>query len=189
MPRVAYRESRMVEDVSQNPLLAAAWWKEVRALLKSSVEFGDPILWRSNARRKEGQAEALVVPARVVVRNTAQSTWDGLEIVFTGITLRHVYNEVDLDRDLSSWLRDKRNVRLPSGWRGQASEHDDQVYGGVRFPRVTDDERRHGVILFPGEAVTFEVSVPAAAKDTVQFIVGATLSRRHLFHFEEAVRG
>jgi hypothetical protein len=53
---------------------------------------------------------------------------------------------------------------------------------GQSFPGFTDDERKQGEILFPGQSITYEMSVPFKYLPYVQFRVEGNVSQRYLFH-------
>lgn len=159
--------------------LCTALWQDAPRFLQTKIEYGTPVM----KRRKADSREVEVVPVKIMVTNTAPADSNSASIVFTGISLTFVESKCGsfMNHHLNRWLREchaslpqRRDIPIPR-----------QAITGEPFPRTTSDEERHGAILFPGECVTYDLFIPVAAKGAGQFLVDASLSRRHLFHYQD----
>lgn len=52
--------------------------------------------------------------------------------------------------------------------------------GNQRFPLATSDEEQHGQVLFPGESLSYEITVSEGDLHYLDILVEGTISRRHL---------
>ncbi len=128
----------------------------------------------------------------VEVRNDAPLRDDGGDVVFIGVGLR-ISDTRDRSLNTPRWAcniqmnrpSDKPDLRkryslgawIPSG------------RGGGGFPDATSDEQSFGEILFPGESVTFAMEIPPSEVPYTDIRVEGSVSRRHLFHFVQGLRG
>lgn len=143
-----------------------------------------------------GDEQAPVI--KIEICNTATFIPDGPNIVFTGVGLSFSHTGVDYGL-LQNSIQKMKISRKPKEIHDETPttpwKHDSKRKGLLEttfnrtdhkeFPDITTDERQHGEILFPGQSIIFEMGATIELLPYIQFKVEGTVSRRHLFHYEE----
>ena len=150
-----------------------------------------------STQKDTGRQQALT-KIGISVSNTAPEGPDWPKIVFMGVGLSVSYlggaaNNISLSQLISREVKPEETPRL----EGPLWQQDDKFKEllqmrdhrvvGQDFPDITHDEGTHGKVLFPGQSVVFEMDVPSQIVPYLQFRVDGTISRRHLFHYEETI--
>ena len=124
----------------------------------------------------------------VTVMNDAPELDDGMCIVFTGVGLRIIDTRfADPNGGAPSSSPRVNRLQTPHGMDirrryevGWWSETNN--YGGRGFPAMTSDEGQQGIVLFPGQSVSYDVTVGKVELPFLEIHIEGNLSRRHLFH-------
>jgi hypothetical protein len=135
---------------------------------------------------------------KIEIRNMAPEQPEWPKIVFTGVGLSLAHTGQDPQALLPSRLKITMNRKPEEKAQAIAFtpwQHDSKlegllkiVYGRLdhkEFPDITSDERDHGEVLFPGQSLTYEINPTPEILPYLQFRVEGTISRRHLFHYQE----
>jgi hypothetical protein len=147
-----------------------------------------------STRKETGQQQTLT-KVKVIVSNTAPATPDWPKIVFIGVRLSVIsLGETGNVSPLQFIVRQVKPDETPA-LQEPPWQQDDKFkellqmhyIQGPYFPDATPDERTHGEVLFPGQSVVFEMDVPPQVIPYLQFHVDGTVSRRHLFHYQETL--
>jgi len=126
---------------------------------------------------------------KVTISNTAPTETDWPTVVFTGVGLvvkfpGTVRISIQRMRNQGALKVDLTNAPQINPFRREGSQRID----GPDYPVITPDEQRQGHVLFPGQSLTYEMSVTSKAcpdiKD-MKFWVEGNVSRRHLLHFSK----
>ncbi len=134
------------------------------------------------------------VEISVTVRNDAPPSEHGGEVVFMGVGLR-ISDGREQGIESLRRLRWVRGIRKtpPSDRRDMLRKYEDGAwvsgFGQGRFPALTRDEESFGDVLFPGESVVYEMQIPVAYLPYTKITVEGTVSRRHLLHFTQPMKG
>ena len=175
-----------------------AFCDELRGYLKSQIELSGP---------EPTHDQKQVIKVKITSTNTAPDDTDWPKVVFTGvglsiaqvgqdtgITLPGKLGTVGPNKLISDVLRKDGKGESPS-LDGPPWQNDDKFETLSRitfnrtdsqpFPEITEDERKHGEALFPGESITYEMDVPLQMAPDLQLRVEGTVSRRHLLHYQE----
>lgn len=142
---------------------------------------------------------------RVMISNSAPVAQEWPKVVFTGVGLslghydrntvvvrrsslqmKITLNKEDKTSKIGDtpWQYDEKRQTLLKTEYTSISAH--VVSGHGPFPDITPDEGAHGAVLFPGQSMTCEFNVPPEELPYIRLKVDGTVSRRHLFHCEEA---
>jgi hypothetical protein len=168
------------------------FYRQLRNYLKTQMELSS-FEWTP---KKTGRQQALT-KVKVMVSNTAPDLPDWPKVVFMGVGLSVIsLGETGNTSSHQFAVRQVKPDEAPA-LQGPPWEQDDTFKGllqtryhrvhGQDFPDATPDERTHGEVLSPGQSVIFEMDVPPQVVPYLQFQVGATVSRRHLFHHQETL--
>ncbi|MFH0914091.1 MAG: hypothetical protein V1849_02230, partial [Chloroflexota bacterium] len=156
-----------------------------------------------SAQQETGRQQA-ITKVKVIVSNTAPEEPNWPKIVFMGVGLsvarlgdtstisphqlrsREVRPDETPELELPPWWQDDKFKRFSEIRYNRILGQDFRIVG-QDFPDATSDERAHGEVLFPGQSVIFEMDVPPQEIPYLQFRVDGTVSRRHLFHYQETL--
>ncbi len=147
--------------------------------LSSHINIGEPeIMTYAVGRGQPFEREGVKIT--INVENIAPENTTGGNIVFTGVGLR---------------ITDGREGANSQKWAQSVSRTiplDDTVLkqkyrqgawtSEKSFPAVTPEEKEHGDVIFPGERISYELSVPPEDLPYLDIKVEGTVSRRHLLH-------
>lgn len=121
----------------------------------------------------------------VTVNNTAPTEPKWPLIVFTRVNLmfkRGKYGNGVIMQRKTHLKRDTTNAN--GSWPSLGSLIGESEASGFAsgnpLPDITSDDRKSGITLFPGQSVTYEMSLPV--EDLKDFWVEGTISRQYLFH-------
>lgn len=179
---------------------AYGMFRSLGAYLKTTIETSSGVIERKvrhGAERKIIEDEGHRI--KVTVSNTAPAEPLWPSIVFTGIGLvaefgHHPKSSVRAREGQEILRKMKKGERLKVDTTQAPQLNPFRREGAVRiddktFPHITDDEKKHGDYLFPGQSIVYELNVLSKecpdVKDVHLWVEG-TLSRRHLFHFSKA---
>lgn len=187
----------MVSQTKLNEFDEYALLKSLGNFLKTDIEVSSGAIERkvrSGGVRETRQDEGHSI--KVTVTNTAPIEPQWPSVVFTGIGLAAEY-VTDLMKSPAreSKVRDifrimEKQERLKVDRTNAPKINPFRKEGVVRvvnetFPHITNDESKHGDYLFPGQSITYEMSVTLKECPDIndmKFWVEGTISRRHLFH-------
>ena len=161
----------------------------LRRCLESETSIGVPELMTFDRDSGVRPPEQEGVEATVKIRNNAPVSWEGGEVVFTGVGLR-IWDNRQRHSDRVRWVSgikpdrpsDRRDLREGRYGRGT------WVGGLEKFIAVTSNEESFGQVLFPGEVVVYKMRIPKADLAYTSIQVEGSVSRRHLFHFVQPVQ-
>ncbi len=168
----------------------SVFYRQLQSYLKTQMEIGGS----ESAQSGTGQQQATKV--KITVSNTAPDSPDWPKIVFMGVGLSvaNFGGYWNISPPFPS--RVSRPDETPE-LEGPPWQHDEKFKNllairyrsivGQDFPDATPDERTHGEALFPGQSVVYEMDVPSQEIPYLQFRVEGTVSRRHLFHYQETL--
>lgn len=125
--------------------------QSLRNLLKTEMSISEPV---------DGE-----VIASIKVYNDAPESLEGSNIVFIGIGLRFIHGkEEGRQRDSNYWPNRITTSRLSDIIKLRRVYEEGYWFGSRgnnnSFPVATPDEQSHGEILFPGEAVVYDIKIP-----------------------------
>jgi hypothetical protein len=154
----------------------SSYLKELKNYLKIEKQIG----------KQTGQH----IPFEIKITNTALDD-PNMRIVFMGVKLR-VINLKDKGYPEPMWAhtggtrkRYKLDYQLE---QNLGTYHKGHIVGNFpEFPDSTDDERQHGLILFPGQAATYKFMIPVTDFERYKFEIEGNISRRHLFYLKNDV--
>ena len=149
-------------------------------VVKSDIQ-GPTNEFREEANQK-GWPQQEHFKIEINVSNMAPESASWPKVVFLGVGIA-----VFKHHQAPPWAPNGRVVAMPDS-STRLNDVLERPPGGAEFPLLTSNEEKLGVALFAGESATFEYLAPAEDYGTLEFKVLATLSRRHLFHTELAVR-
>jgi len=167
----------------------SVFYSQLQSYLKTQMEIC------SSESAQSGADKQPTNKVKIKVSNTAPDVLDRPKVVFMGVGLSVA--GLDNTRTISprkviiSEVRPDETPEL----QGPPWQHDAKFKEllqiryhriiGQDFPEATSDESTHGKVLFPGQSVIFEMDVPPQEIPNLQFRVDGTVSRRHLFHFQD----
>ena len=156
-------------------------WRELGQYLIVAFEVGYPTKFEDSHRR----ATFDVVPVAVHIENSAPDLPDWPSIIFMGISLRSKYTKT-LNPNFSDWSRTLSTTRPDRSDPRQNPDHQTGAkrLTGAEFQPITNQEEQWGDVLFPGESMTYEISVPTDVMPYIEFHVDAGVSRKLLFRYE-----
>ena len=154
-------------------------WQELRKYLKTELEISKP---RTAASGYNAFRKLKVVHLKVTFSNMAPEGPDWPRIVFTGVGIGIVPLDKSFDKK-PHWASIDAHMKQ-YGHRKKyyitGSEGNNKF-----FEELTEEERADGFFLFPGDSWTYELYVPVKDIPNYDFYVEASVSRRHLFHYQE----
>lgn len=165
------------------------WLQSLRGWLHSEMSTSQPELMTFGPESRAHPPEQEGVQATIRVQNEAPASSDGGEVVFVGVGL-HIS---DGRKEHTSYLRWVSTIKTsrpsdrptpPGMYRQQAWFSRSQ-----QMPAETSGDKRFGEVLFPGESVVYEMRVPTADLPYTNIQVEGTVSRRHLFHCVQRMKG
>ncbi len=168
----------MADDASQKDMAMVSLLDEIRGYLKAEKEIGTP-------KTNDGNIDC--VPVNIKVTNTAPNDTQKPLVVFTGVTVNITSEISDVSHQMwahTGGTRKRYELEfhpIESAWFQDIRR---KVVGFDKFPKITQDEERHGHVLFPGEAFTYKFLVPEKDFQHCKFHVEGNISRRHLFHLK-----
>lgn len=141
---------------------------------------------------------------KIEICNTAVASPDWPKIVFIGVQLELAHTGGDTGGFRRSVLK-PRMIRKPeektcdipaTPWQNDSKREgllkieysrikNNEITSSSGLSDITPDEMQQGEVLFPGQAIIYEIDVTSELLPYLQFKVNATVSRRHLFHGEE----
>jgi hypothetical protein len=174
---------RMSEPIPAEVVL----WRQLGKYLKTETEVSEPETI-SYPRRNDRPTE--VIHLKVRFSNTAVDEADGPRTVFTGVGL----GIVKLDSMAPyppKWTIQDVKIEKPNQ-RGQSHIVVGARPDGWSYQRqwadLTQDESEHGIALFPGESATLELTIPVRDIPKYELHIQGSVSRRHFFHYDRALR-
>ncbi|MBI2935119.1 MAG: hypothetical protein HYY29_06075 [Chloroflexi bacterium] len=163
---------------------------QFQGYLKTQIELSS-----FESTSKETARRQTFTKVKVTVSNASPTSLEWPRIVFTGVGLS--VGSLGEAGNISPHQMSVHAVNPdgPPGMQRLPWEQDDKFKGllqtrfrrihGQDFPDVTPDETSRGEVLFPGQAIIFEMDVAPELVPFLQFRVEGTISRRHLFHHQE----
>lgn len=157
-----------------------SFYRALNSYLKTEIEIN-------------GSAAEPIVTVRV--KNTAPDT-SFPRVVFTGVglSLSHTGRDTGSRSRLVPKVTRVDVSDLPENtntpWANDSKmkgllESTFQRTDNKSFPDLTPDEGQHGEVLRPGQAVQYEITISKEKLPYLRIKTEGTVSRRHLFHFEE----
>ena len=150
--------------------------------LKVNVELGTH---QSAITQRGREFEGVIV--RVNAINSAPECPEGPRVVFVGVRLvMALLQGGGSPQGRSRELKVERHgPEQPPGRIAKAAIH--SISLGQQMDEITSHERQFGEVLFPGQSLVYELTMPSGEVPYVEFGVEGTVSRRHLFHHRKMV--
>jgi hypothetical protein len=152
---------------------------ELKSYLRTEYEVGESTI--NEYKRSH-------VPLTIKISNTAPNEIEKPLIVFIGVKLL-LTGSRDIDPmwahtggTLKHFEMEYRPVENP--WFSNVGK---SIGNFSEFPKITEDEKQHGNVLFPGESLIYKFMVPLDAMAEIGFNVDGTVSRRHLFYLKNKI--
>ncbi|MFQ5933586.1 MAG: hypothetical protein ACE5KI_02965 [Dehalococcoidia bacterium] len=178
---------------NQTPLDPVALSRNLRQYLETEIEIGPPKdvdpgrgaaqFYERSFEQFYDQYEAVHV--KVTTTNKASAA-DGPKVVFVGVGLS-VGTQGSSRRPGWANIMWKQVVGSPARQQSRNSGNEFVRLASSGFPEVTEEERRAGDTLFPGQSVIYHLAVPSREVSGARFRIEASVSWRHLFHCQEVL--
>ena len=125
--------------------------------------------------------------AEIQVYNDAPASFDGGDIVFTGVGLRIIDGSTEGDKRGTKYWPSRITKSRPSDCVELRKKFDEGSWigGAAAFPPITSVEDSYGEVLFPGESLIYEIKTLRADLPYLDIRVEGSVSRRHLFHISQ----
>lgn len=169
--------------------------KSFENYLKTEIEVTQGTIERQVRRgynRETIQEEGYTVKVTVSNKAPTEPSWP--LVVFTGVGLtynRRKYGNNTIMKRATNLKVDLSEAPQGGSWNMLKSPIDIEKTDGIAFPPVTQDEKRHGYFLFPGQFIIYEMSLSSKSFDNIGDLdlgIEGTLSRRHLFHYKKELK-
>ena len=154
--------------------------RDLGRYLGARMELGPPeVVFPPRGREYEA------VSVGITATNTAPDEPGGPRVVLIGVGLQVTYLK-GRGTGPARWRRElKRHPPEPPPRRGRlARPSPHALTSGGSTLKITPAERQMGDVLFPGQSIGYELKVPSPDIPYLEFHVEATVSTRHLFHYE-----
>ena len=160
----------------------------LRGWLHSEISISSPRMMTFDRDSRVHPPEQDGVEVILTVRNDAPSSFQGGEVVFTGVGLR-ISDGREQNTDRPTWVSGIRSNR-PSDRQDlrERYKHGAWVGSRERFPALTSSEGSFGEVLFSGESVVYEMAIPESYLPYTNIQVEGSVSRRHLFRFVQPIQ-
>ncbi len=158
----------------------------LRNWLHSEMKISEPeqMVFGRGTRIREREG----IEIAIEVQNKAPVSSSGGDVVFLGVGLRILYGKENTRMTWLDTFKKSRTTDQPE-LRQRYSKGVWCPQGSVAFPAVTRDEESFGDVLFPGENVIYEFSIPPEYLPYLDIQVEGSVSRRHLLHVVQNVDG
>ena len=151
------------------------YFQELRGYLKTQLQLIEP----NPVNPEKGPQKAVKVV--ISVENIAPFLDNGPDIVFMGVGLSLTYLGGDLHVVPKLTRQEKMDNITPQP---------EPVYtniAGKSFPKITPEEQALGEVLFPGQTVSYEMSIPVNYIPYIQFRTEGNVSYRYLNHSQTVI--
>jgi hypothetical protein len=132
--------------------------------------------------------DQIMIPVVIKIFNTAPNDVQNPLVVFTGVKL----NIKGPPWIMAKWANKQRHSEfyeleyhsITCAW---FSDMDKSIENYPEFPKITEDELKHGNLLFPGESLRYSLVVPVNEIAEMRLLVDGTISQRHLMYFKHSI--